>query len=167
MQRLSDWGYLTGVSVYEADGFVRIDVKPKAAQVAGVDGLLANYHQVGGRPSHHYSNSTTFGDGNTVGAVQTGGQGNTANTIQHITTDLRAQVLGEVGGLLGALDKADGDTTDLRAAVEAIRDEAASDEATRTTLKDRVTNALVVAGASESGHLIAQGLAHVLGVVAS
>ncbi len=165
MQRLSDWGYLTGVSVAEADGFVRIDVTPKAAQVAGIDGFLEDHHNAGGGSSHHFSNSTTFGDGNTIGAVQTGGQGNTAKVLQNITTDLRAQVLAEVGGLLRSLDKADGDTTDLRASVEAVRDEAASDEATRTSLKDRVVNALVVAGASESGHLITQGLAHVLGVV--
>lgn len=165
MQRLSDWRYLTGIRAEEYDGFVRIDVTPKAHEVAGIDGLLADHHRPAASSSYHYSSSTTFGDGNTVGAVQTGGSGNTQQVSQTLAMDQRALVLAQVGGLLRSLEDAEGDTSGVRSAVEAIKDEASSDNATPESLKDRIVQALVVAGASEGGKVILQGLTHLLGMV--
>lgn len=165
MQRLAEWGYLTGIGGWQTSGFARIDATPKAAQVAGIIGLLADQHRSGGGSSYHYGDTTTLGNNNTVGVLQTGGHGNTQTVTQTIDVEERAQVLQLVRPLLAALDTADGDTTELRGAVQAITEEVVSDDATRASLKNRVVQALVVAGASESGHLITQGLAHLLGVV--
>lgn len=113
------------------------------------------------------TNTTTIGNGSTVGGVQTGGQGNRQQISQRIDSSDQAQVLAIVGGLLSALDKADADTTDLRRAVEDIKAEAAGDSPTRDGLKARVVQALVIAGASESGHLVLQGLAQLLGLTSA
>lgn len=126
-------------------------------------GLIVDFLKRGGSTTYDNRNTTHIGDGNTIGGVQTGGHDNTLTV--NLSVEQRAQVLGLVGGLLRTLDEADVDTADLRTAVEAIQKEATSEGATKASLKERIFQALVLAGASEAGHLIAQGLAQLLGTV--
>lgn len=161
--KLERWGM---VNVIRADqGIVVVHSDDPLHQVPGIDGLLTGHFE--GRTGATYNNSTntTWGDDNTVGAFQAGGQNNTQNATGAISIDTQAQVLTRVGALLRTLDEADTDVDDLRAAVEAVKDEAVRDGATKLSLKDRVVQALLVAGGSEAGNLIAQGLAQLLGVV--
>lgn len=134
-------------------------------EVPGIAGRLRDHFE--GASSYADNRNTTTIHGGTVGAVQTGGSHNTQNVSQTITITApqQAEALGIVGALLGALDRADDDVDDLREAVEAIRDEVTTGEATKSSVKDMVMGALITAGASESGHLISQGLAQLLSVV--
>ncbi|HMM94396.1 hypothetical protein [Phycicoccus sp.] len=126
-------------------------------------GLIVDFLKRGGSTTYDNSNTTHIGDGNTIGGIQTGGHDNTLTV--NLSVAQRAQVLGLVGGLLRTLDEAGVDAADLRTAVEAIQKEAASEGATPGSLKKRIFQALVLAGASEAGHLISQGLAQLLGTV--
>lgn len=163
VHNLERWGLVRAERNAGNEIYVVMPLDP-IHQVPGLDGLLKEHFE-GRASSNDYSSTTNIGNGNTIAGVQTGGESNTQTVTQSVTVNQRAQVLGMVGGLLRTLDDAEGDTQDLRVAVEAIRDVAASDGATRDSLKDRVMQALVVAGATESGQLIAQGLAQLLGVV--
>lgn len=127
------------------------------------DGLIVDFLKRGGSTTYDNSNTTNVGHGSTVGGIQTGGSHNTQHVTQMNAAD-QAQALALVGGLLAALEKADGDTAPLRQAVEEIKAEVSGDNPTHEGLKTRVVKALMVAGASESGHLVLQGLAQLLGM---
>jgi hypothetical protein len=167
MQKLADWGYLRGVSVAQADGFVRIDVTPKAAEVAGIDGLLEDFHSPsrGHSNSYHYNNSTTMGDGNVVGAVQTGGQGNSQTVTQSIDNSQRSELQRLLTGLYSEMDAADADVERLRLQVDDIRGEVESAQPSGDRLRTKINQALITAGASQGLAFALQWLAQMLGVL--
>lgn len=165
MERLSGWGYLRGVGVAQSDGFERIDVRPKASQVAGIDGLLAEFHSSGSPgPSYTYNTSTNLGNNNVVGGIQTGGEGNTLN-VGTVSVEERAELLRLLGGLSAAMDASNEDVKALRDEVEAIRAEVESAEPSREGLRTRIGKAIVTAGANQALAFALALLAQMLGIV--
>lgn len=162
IQHLKQWNLVKAQP--RADGKIHV-VLPldRIHEVPGITGLLRDFYE--GVPSYNDHRNTTTIQSSTVGVVQTGGHHNTQNVSQTITTTQQAEALVLVGSLLAALNRAD-DVDDLREAVEGIRVEVSRDDATKSTVKDKVMGALITAGASESGHLISQGLAQLLSVLA-
>lgn len=157
-------GLLQAFGTWEAKG-LRPQVTTQGGYALHHTGTIAEYmSSKSGSVTYDYRSSNTLGNHNIVGAIQ-GGKNNTQTSTLTVTPNQRAAVLTRIGELLQTLDDADLDDEELRAAVEAIRDEASSEVATENGLKDRVVEALAIAGASEIGHLVLQGLAQLLGVV--
>lgn len=110
----------------------------------------------GGSTTYDHSSSVSVTGGSNV-AVQAGGQDNVLIATQTASTDTRIQVMAKATELLGLLG-GDGDPA-VRAAIEAVRDEAASPEPTVTSLKGKALDAMVAAVGAGAGHQIVEGLA--------
>lgn len=165
MRRLSDWGYLSGVSSAQANGFLRIDVTPKAAEVAGIPGLLADHHD-GNRTSFTDNStytSTTFGDGNAVGAVMTGSHGSAQSVT--ITVSERDDILAGIDQVRAAMG--DDAAPELVDAVERIETEARAKGATQETVRQQIQSALITAGTAATTKEVFQGLTDLLSQVFS
>lgn len=159
--KLEDWRL---VNVTRESGGMPILLIPqdRIYEVAGIDGLLADHYE---RKTAHADNriTTTFGDGNTVGGVQAGGVGNVQNVTQTVGPSERAQILALVASALAEVG--DDGPVALRQALDAIKDEAAQDQPHRESLKSKIVQGVVVAGASAASQTVLQSLAQMLGIV--
>ena len=146
---------------------LRPKITPQGRYALHHDGAIAEYlMRGGGSTTYDYSSSNTMGDNNVVGA-QLAGHSNIANVVQTLTPAQRSEVLDGVGELLRGIDSSESPDPELRSSVEAIANEASSDGASKASIKERITLAIVTAGASEIGHLAFRELSQLLAIVAS
>ncbi|PRY50926.1 hypothetical protein BCF74_1377 [Knoellia remsis] len=159
--KLEDWRL---VKVLRGWGGTALRLLPqdRIYEVAGIDGLLADHYE---REAAYTDNriTTTFGDGSTVGGVQAGGTGNVQKVTQTVGATERAQILFLVGSALAEVGP-DG-PAELREALNAIKEAAAPDKPQRDSLRDKIAQGVVVAGAVDASQTVLQTLAAMLGLV--
>lgn len=164
LDRLARWDL---ISVVRSGGeeIVRADARPALAEVTDVQGLLKDHYEGRGIVDQRVSN-TTHVSGGTIGGFQTGGSGNTMHVTQTITPSDQADVFARVSEILRELDEVEG-AEELRGAVEAIQEAAAQPDQSRPGLRQKVFEAMAVAGATQGVEkatvLMSQLLASLMG----
>jgi hypothetical protein len=156
VHKLEQWGL---VKTLKAAGGQIVGVMPldPIYQVPGIDGLLTDYFEGYGVALNDYSNTTTIGDGNTIGGVQTGGQNNTQTVTMTISQDERLAIVHRTQELLDQLP-AEADRT-VREPLEALRADAATGNTTLSDMKSKVLQSTSAAIGTGLGGAILAGLA--------
>lgn len=153
---------LAGVNTW-GGGLYRPEITPegRAALRSGIP--VEEYIRGGSAYYHQQINSTSFG-GDNYGGVQTGGSGNVMHSTVNLNQDQRRFVQDEVGQLLRRLDT-EASTVDaepVRKALETVLTETTTEEATPSTVKGRIAEAMAVAATSETTKFVVDGLADVV-----
>lgn len=148
------WGAATGF---------RPEITPEG-RAAVESGEPISVYVRGGRPSADVTNTANFHGGNVAG-VQLGGQGNTMHVVQNVTHEERTQVLAGVAEVRQTLADAGVVSAELDSALAAVHEEAAKPDASRPNLRERITEAVAVAAATQGASLALQGIAGLLNVI--
>ena len=153
---LADKGLVNIVSSLQASG-LRPAITSEGRYALHHRGTLGEFVKSGGSSTtyDHSSNVSVTGGSNV--AVQSGGQGNVQTVTQTLSVDSRIQILAKVNELLIALAR-DADPS-VRTAIERIQDEAANDQSTVASMRDKALAAMVAAVATGAGQQIVEGLA--------
>lgn len=165
IDRLKKWGL---IEVEEALGYgvVRVDPLPRLAEVFDVHGSLRDHYEGQRGLVDNRTTNTTHISGGNVGVAMTGGSHNTAHVTQVITPADQARIFTKVAEILGALDNVE-DSDELRAKVEAIQEAATQPQMTKPGIKQKVIEAMAVAGVTQGVDqavvLLSQLLSEVMG----
>ncbi len=161
--RLDEWGY---VKQMRGDNTVyAMHLLPRGHEVPGLTGMIAQHHS--GASSSHVDNSAHVNvRDSTVAGIQTGGSNNTMDVTQTVTltTGEQAQVLKILAQVEAILRDADTDVEELGAAVATLTREASLPAPLKPTLRQRVLEAMVLAGATEGVDQVSHLLAQLLGL---
>lgn len=165
LDRLAKWDLISVVRSW-GEEIVRADARPALAEVTDIRGLLRDhYEERGGVIDQRVSNTANVSGGN-VSGFQVGGSGNTMHVTQTITPSEQAGVLARVSEILRELDDVEG-AEDLRGAVEEIQEAAAQPDQSKPGLRQKVIEAVAVAGATQGVEkatvLMSQLLASLMG----
>lgn len=161
--RLEEWGY---VKQMHGDNTVyAMHLLPRGNEVPGLTGLIAHRHQRANFSHVDNSNHVNVRD-STVGGVQAGGSGNTFQVTQTVTLtpNEQTQFLAILGQVAAILRETQADVADLDVAVTNLTDEASAPAPTKAALRQRVIEAVLVAGATEGVDQVAHLLAQLLGL---
>ncbi|MGO1568542.1 MAG: hypothetical protein ACTHXC_10975 [Brachybacterium sp.] len=158
LERLARWELIDVVG--DGGRILRADARPALVEVSGVRGLLKDHYEGGQGPGHRVSNTTNI-SGGTVGGVQTGGSANAMHVTQTITPVEQADILAKVTNVIDTLAGVEG-VEELRAAIDDIRDTAAEPAPSKPALKDKVIEALAIAGATRGVEQVIAPLAQLL-----
>jgi hypothetical protein len=160
---LDEWGL---IKTYKAMGprYLKPRITHEGREAADDARTPYEFVRQGGSITYNNTSTTNIGDGNTIGGVQTGGQGNTQSVRQSLTTDSRIQILAKVSEVLSALPE-DADPA-VRTAVEAVRDEAADEKSTVQSMKEKALTAMTTAVMSGIGHEVVEQLARLAQAIA-
>lgn len=146
LNRLEKWGRISVVRAW-GNEVVRADALPALVEITDIRGLLRDHYEGQGIVDQRVSNTTNV-TGGTVGGIQTGGSGNTMHVTQTITPSEQADVFARVSKILRELDCVEG-TEELRDAVEEIQEAAAQPDRSKPGLRQKVIEAMAVAGATQ------------------
>lgn len=161
--RLDEWGY---VKQLRGDNTVyAMHLLPRGHEVPGLTGLISDHHS-GGHFSRVDNSNHVSVRGSTVAGIQTGGSGNTMHATQTITLTAgeQTQVLTILGQIAAILREAKTDVNDLGAVVATLTEEASAPAPPKPALRQRVIEAVVLAGATEGVDQVSHLLAQLLGV---
>jgi len=163
LERLERWDLIKVLRAW-GNEVVRVIAKPRLSEVFDVHGLLRDHYDAG-RGSVDNSVTTNISGGN-VGGVQAGGSGNTMHVSQTITLAERTDVLAKVVEIMAAVEAIDG-AEELRQAVAAIETTAAEPSASKPRIKEKVLEAMAIAGATQgvetAGSLLLQLFSSIAG----
>lgn len=159
LNNLEKWGYVKVRHAWEI-GPACVEGLAAAHRMIGIQGLLSDHHREGGSMTT-YNNSTNFGHGNVVSGVMTGGTGNVQHVAQTIDSRTRIELLGKIGQIERELEVIKG-ADDLRAKVEEIKAETQRDDVSRQSVRQRVMDAALTAGATEGAQVVAHHFASML-----
>lgn len=137
-------------------GLQRLTITYEGGYALHSSSLIVDFLKRGG--STTYDNSTTnIGNGNTIGAFQTGGRANSQNVTQTVNPATRMSIANKATELLGQLpEPAD---SKLRKSLEAVRAEATSETVESSSLQALVLAAMASAVGSGLGESFMQELA--------
>lgn len=148
LDRLARWQLISVVRGW-GEEILRADARPALAEVTDVQGLLKDHYEGRGGVVDQRVTNTTHVSGGTVGGVQTGGSGNTMRVTQTITATEQADVFARVSEIQRELDRVEG-ADELRDAVGEIQEAAAQPDQSKPGLRQKVVEAMAVAGATQS-----------------
>jgi methyl coenzyme M reductase alpha subunit len=138
-----------------------VAVQPRPIRVAMANGT-AHPTSI----SYDYSSKVIFRDHANVGAVMSGGQGNTQHVQQAISPDVRDDLTAQLADLIKIADELPDDTPgaeDVRQALADIGSEIAKPEPKPNMVKDLAVKALTVGAAivgTSGGQMLVEGLGH-------
>jgi hypothetical protein len=138
---------------------------PRGHEVPGLTGLIADHHRGGNFSRVDNSNHVNVRD-STISGIQAGGSDNTMHVTQTVTLTAgeQTQVLTILGQIAAILREAKTDVDDLSALVAILTDEASAPAPPKPALRQRVIEAVVLAGATEGVDQVSHLLAQLLGL---
>lgn len=143
IDRLERWRLIKALRAWGGQ-VVRALPLPALAETVGIVGPLKDHYEGRGYVDQSVRNTTNISGGNVAG-VQTGGSGNTMHVTQHISALERAGIASKVDSILQVLAGVDG-ADGVRKSVEEIREVAILPGATKPTVKQKVIEAMTIAG---------------------
>lgn len=161
--RLDEWGY---VKQKRGDNTVyAMHLLPRGHEVPGLTGLIADYHRGGNFSRVDNSNHVNVRD-STIAGIQAGGSDNTMHVTQTVTLTAgeQIQVLTILGQIAAILREAKTDVDDLSALLAILTDEASAPAPPKPALRQRVIEAVVLAGATDGVDQVSHLLAQLLGL---
>lgn len=147
LARLEKWELIEAFRSWGGK-IVKALAKPALAEIPDIHGLHTDHYEARAYVDQRVTNTTNV-SGGYVGGIQTGGSGNTMNVTQSVAPMEQAGIIAKVAEILSALDGVEG-VDNLRFAVEAIGDQAAKPDATKPNVRQKVIDAMTVAGSVAS-----------------
>lgn len=143
--------------------FLRPGLTPEGRNAVDSGQAVSDYVRGGPRTQTSNTTNTLINHGH-MGGGQVG-DGNTQHVVMHVTHEERAEVLAGVVEVRRTLDEAGVNSPEVRAAVEAIHEEAAKPDASRPALRERITEAVAVAAITAGAPVALEGLGALLAMI--